>query len=92
MHLLPDGMKKFQSQNVAQFIAPAAMQVLSTPMHLLGLDFYNRTRMRFEERWVLVRGAWASSCLARMGRIVPAFGVGGVVNTSLRRRFMQKLD
>ena len=91
-HLLPDGMKKLQSQSVAQFIAPAAMQVLSTPMHLLGLDFYNRTRIRFGERWALVRRAWASSCLARMGRIVPAFGVGGVVNTGLRRQLMQRLE
>ena len=92
MHFFPDRMKKLHSQSVAQFIAPAAMQVLSTPMHLLGLDFYNRTRIPLGERWELVRRAWPSSCIARMGRIVPAFGVGGVVNTSLRRRFMQWLE
>jgi hypothetical protein len=92
MYLLPDGMKKLHSQNVAQFIAPAAIQVLSTPMHLLGLNFYNRPRILLEERWELVRRAWASSCFARMGRIVPAFGVGGVVNTSLRRQFMQRIE
>ena len=29
---------------------------------------------------------WFGSSLARMGRIVPAFGVGGVVNNGVRRR------
>lgn len=92
MRLLPNGMKTFKAQNVAQFVAPAAMQILSTPMHLLGLDFYNRTGLPFRERWALVRRAWATSCLARMGRIVPAFGVGGVVNTGLRRNLMGRLE
>ena len=31
---------------------------------------------------------WLGSSLARMGRIVPAFGVGGVVNAGVRRRMM----
>jgi hypothetical protein len=93
MHLLPEFMRGLRSESVAQFIAPAAVQVLSTPMHLLGLDLYNRsgsTSMR--ERWTMVRKAWAISCLARLGRIVPAFGVGGVVNASMRRKLMGKLE
>ena len=35
---------------------------------------------------------WGVSCAARMGRIVPAFGVGGVVNTKVRRWGMQRLE
>jgi hypothetical protein len=92
MHLLPTFMRGLRSESVAQFLAPAAVQVFSTPMHLLGLDFYNRnggTTMR--ERWVVVRRAWAISCVARLGRIVPAFGVGGVVNAGVRRNLMGKL-
>jgi hypothetical protein len=93
MHLLPEFMRGVRRESVAQFIAPAAVQVLSTPMHLLGLDYYNRTgAMTLMERWKMVRGAWAISCLARLGRIVPAFGIGGVVNASVRRKLMGKLE
>jgi hypothetical protein len=92
MHLLPEFMRGLRRESVAQFIAPAAVQVLSTPMHLLGLDFYNRSGTTMGERWVMVRKAWAISCFARLGRIVPAFGVGGVVNTSMRRKLMGKLE
>ena len=31
---------------------------------------------------------WLSSSFARMGRIVPAFGIGGVVNTRVRARML----
>ena len=78
--------------NTAQFVAPAAMQVFSTPIHLLGLDLYNRQgRLGLAERASRVMRDWGVSALARMGRIVPAFGVGGVVNAKMRRGFMEKL-
>lgn len=78
--------------NTAQFMAPAAMQIFSTPIHLLGLDLYNRQgRLGFGERFARVSRDWGVSALARMGRIVPAFGVGGVVNAKVRRGFMEQL-
>ena len=66
-------------------------------MHLLGLDLYNRPYTEriagpsWRQRWELVRKNWAISTLARIGRIMPAFGVGGVVNTTVRRNLMEKL-
>lgn len=79
--------------SAAQFLAPAAIQLISTPMHLLGLDLYNRNGgTTFAERMAKVRVDWLKSSVARMCRIVPAFGVGGVVNNGLRRRFMEKLE
>ena len=93
MQLLPTFMKNVRSESVAQFLAPAAVQVLSTPVHLLGLDFYNRNgTTTMMERWHVVRRAWFISCVARLGRIIPAFGVGGVVNSGVRRSLMQKLE
>lgn len=79
---------------LAQFVAPAAVQVLSTPLHLLGLDVYNRRGcgVSWRERWDAVRSAWVGSCVARIGRIVPAFGVGGVVNAEVRGWGMQALE
>ncbi|KAF2430759.1 hypothetical protein EJ08DRAFT_588363 [Tothia fuscella] len=95
MQLLPAFMQNWRRESVAQFLAPAAVQVFSTPLHLLGLDFYNRSSgggLGWRDRWVVVRRAWVVSCFARLGRIVPAFGVGGVVNGNVRRGLMGRLE
>lgn len=83
--------------SVAQFVAPAAVQVLSTPLHLLGLDLYNRTgkageRVSVASRVGKVVKDWAPSCVFRICRIVPAFGVGGVVNRGMRERLLGRLE
>lgn len=87
------------SQNAAQFLAPASMQLFSTPLHLLGLDLYNRPRgqsewkgLTLQERWGVVKRDWLGASFARMGRIVPAYGVGGVVNSGIRKRLMAGLE
>ncbi|RMZ80169.1 hypothetical protein DV737_g3085, partial [Chaetothyriales sp. CBS 132003] len=70
--------------NTAQFVAPAAMQIFSTPIHLLGLDLYNRqAKLGVRERGTRVMRDWGVSALARMARIIPAFGVGGVFGAVL---------
>lgn len=80
---------------LAQFACPALMQFISTPMHLLGLDLYNRQPpggLRFgTERWPRIRRDYISSSFARMGKIVPAYGVGGVVNVNMRKALMDML-
>ncbi|ORY65159.1 uncharacterized protein BCR38DRAFT_432030 [Pseudomassariella vexata] len=86
--------KRVSGQTVAQFAAPALVQLFSTPLHLLGLDLYNRpgaTGMGWESRWAAVRKNWAVSVAARVCRIVPAFGIGGTVNFKVRGNLMQKL-
>jgi hypothetical protein len=89
---LPEIMRGIKKESYAQFIAPAAVQIFSTPIHLLGLDFYNRNgTTTLLQRWEMVRGAWAVSCLARLCRIIPAFGVGGVVNAGVRHNLMERL-
>ncbi|KAI9652208.1 MAG: hypothetical protein M1831_007117 [Alyxoria varia] len=82
----------------AQFLAPAAVQVISTPIHLLGLDLYNRggrvgggKGVSLSSRLQTVSRDWGKSCVARVCRIVPAFGVGGVVNTKVRVAWMERL-
>ncbi|KAK0641711.1 hypothetical protein B0T16DRAFT_431422 [Cercophora newfieldiana] len=79
---------------IAQFAAPAVVQLVSTPVHLLGLDIYNRPYSArdggpgMRERWNQVGRNWAVSTAARVCRIVPAFGVGGVVNMKMRGALM----
>lgn len=78
--------------SAAQFVAPAAVQLVSTPLHLLGLGLYNEPRATWGQRMRKVGREWGISCLARMARIVPAFGVGGVVNMRVRKRLMGGLE
>ncbi|PFH60051.1 hypothetical protein XA68_11535 [Ophiocordyceps unilateralis] len=83
----------FSGHSAAQFIAPAAVQLLSTPLHLLGLDLYARPgSIPPVHRWRAVCSNWLASAAARMCRIIPAFGLGGVVNLKLRRNLMQRLE
>ncbi|KAJ3507518.1 hypothetical protein NM208_g15950 [Fusarium decemcellulare] len=75
------------------------IQFISTPLHLLGLDLYNRPAsgpagavVTMRDRWDLIRRNWFISSIARICRIVPAFGVGGVVNMKVRKNLMSKLE
>ncbi|GFF27859.1 uncharacterized membrane protein C365.16 [Aspergillus udagawae] len=80
---------------LAQFTCPALMQFVSTPMHLLGLDLYNRQPvggLGWRERVGRIRRDYVASCFARMGKIVPAYGVGGVVNVRMRDGLMRSLS
>ncbi|KAI9859937.1 MAG: hypothetical protein M1824_003525 [Vezdaea acicularis] len=83
-------------QSTAQIFAPAVMQLLSTPFHLLGIDIYNRPRgtqgVGWRERAQKVRKDYLTSTVARMCRIVPAFGIGGVVNLHVRQKLLLGLD
>lgn len=89
--------KWISGATLAQFVAPAMVQMASTPLHLLGLDLYNRPSgtnqglVSNRERWLVIKSNLAVSVAARICRIVPAFGIGGVVNTNMRRRLMTKL-
>ncbi|KAH6856047.1 hypothetical protein B0I37DRAFT_67257 [Chaetomium sp. MPI-CAGE-AT-0009] len=89
-----DDVQRYVSgHTMAQFAAPAAVQLVSTPLHLWGLDVYNRPQVAagWRDRWAVVSKNWAVSTAARICRIVPAFGVGGVVNYKVRRGLMEKL-
>lgn len=94
---IPDFIAKSSNMksSIAQFACPAAMQFASTPMHLLGLDLYNRQPvggLRWTDRMARIRRDYVPSCFARMGKIVPAYGVGGVVNVRMRDYLMRRLE
>jgi hypothetical protein len=94
---IPDGIAATAGMKsaLAQFACPALMQFASTPMHLLGLDLYNRQQaggLGWRERVGRIRRDYVVSCFARMGKIVPAYGVGGVVNVRMRDALMRKIS
>jgi len=75
------------------------MQFLTTPMHLLGLDMYNRPTSSWQNRYELIASNYRKTVLARIARILPAFGFGGLGNKRIRaeghawirRRHQQKV-
>ncbi|KAL8984913.1 MAG: hypothetical protein Q9205_001229 [Flavoplaca limonia] len=83
--------KVVSKASLAQVLTPAAMQVFTTPLHLWGLDLYNRPAVSVLDRVRQIGKNWVGSTLARMGRIIPAFGFGGVINAEVRRRLMGRL-
>eukprot|EP01025_Chloroclados_australasicus_P005443 TRINITY_DN1164_c0_g1_i6.p2 TRINITY_DN1164_c0_g1~~TRINITY_DN1164_c0_g1_i6.p2 ORF type:complete len:394 (+),score=32.52 TRINITY_DN1164_c0_g1_i6:173-1183(+) len=69
---------------LAQLSCPVAAQLVTTPWHLLALDIYNRQDARIVERVNFVGREMVKSTFVRMGRIFPAFGIGGVSNKYFR--------
>ncbi|CAG8617266.1 3769_t:CDS:2 [Acaulospora morrowiae] len=74
------------SQNVAQILCPAIMQIFSCTFHLLGLDLYNRPKMSLNERIEFLKRIYVKTAITRIARIGPAFGIGGVANRMIRER------
>lgn len=79
------GSTKQFADTAAQLITPVSMQILSTPLHLFGLDLYNRSGVTSADRVTFIKQEYIKTTLARMARIFPAFGIGGVVNKSVRK-------
>jgi hypothetical protein len=78
---------KQSADNLAQLTVPCMMQFISCPLHLHGLDRYNRPDrlLTYSDRFLRVRQEFLKTAFARIGRILPAFGVGGVVNKYVRK-------
>lgn len=94
----PDVCRRLCSgQTVVQWVAPAFAQIFTTPFHLLGLDLYNRPRCgntglpSWGERAAQVYKNWGISVVARLCRIIPAYGAAGVINVKVRKSLMDKL-
>ncbi|KAJ3251039.1 hypothetical protein HDU77_006164 [Chytriomyces hyalinus] len=82
------GANKQTADVACQLFLPCAFQFITTPVHLLGLDFYNRPNHKEAGGAVgrvrAVGKEYLPSTFARMGRILPAFGIGGVLNKNVR--------
>lgn len=75
------------SRNIAQITSPLLVQIFVTPLHLLGLDLYNREGLKLKDRAPLIMKLYPNALTMRMIRFLPAYGIGGVLNTEIRKRF-----
>lgn len=78
------GMDSSRALTVAQLLCPALVQFISTPLHLTGLDLYNNRGASVAQRVTFLKREYLKSVVARIGRIGPAFGIGGVGNAACR--------
>ncbi|GAD94185.1 hypothetical protein AOR_1_62174 [Paecilomyces variotii No. 5] len=70
---------------LSQLVVPALTQLVAAPVHLFGLDLHNRPHaVRFSNRLVRIRQGMLSTVAARCFRLIPAFGIGCIMNRELR--------
>ena len=76
-----------QTLALAQFVTPVAAQLIAGPLHYLGLDYSNRpnSTIPWIERWRQLKSGLSSIIPARMIRILPGYGLGGVWNQQGRK-------
>ena len=72
-----------------QLLVPIFSQIFATPIHLLGIDMYSHPNS--VARFSRIRHNLKATTMVRCARIVPAFGVGLIVNTGLRDHFHEKV-
>lgn len=86
------GVNENTTRAIAQIGAPVAVQIFSTPLHLLGLDLYNHPVADRAARFQFVRREHFRSSIARIARVGPAFGLGGIGNSSIRTRLRELME
>jgi hypothetical protein len=95
------GIDASKAQSFCQLTLPVAAQFVAGPFHFLGLDFYNRqydalsARMSFAQkatdRFRALYHGIGPVVAARIARIAPGYGIGGVWNTKLRTAWREHL-
>lgn len=88
---------KATALQVSQLMVPITAQIVASPLQLLGLDLFNRplTNVPFKEmvadRMRFQMSNFSSIVAARIARIAPAYGIGGIGNTHFRDRWRESL-
>jgi hypothetical protein len=80
-----------RAQLISQLSAPLAAQIINTPIFLYGMDVYNRPKASSGQRVSFMSAQYAKTLASRWARIFPAFSIGGVVNTGLRKNVAERL-
>ena len=74
----------FNIESQVQLILPGLCQFINTPIHLLSLDYYNRSNVKFNNRIGLISDLYKTTTFARVLRMSWSFGVGGLANTKIK--------
>jgi hypothetical protein len=78
------GFGKTRSDLACALVVPAAMQVLTAPLHIFAFDVCQRPVVSHTSRLAKIKEEMPITCFARCLRILPAFGLGSFTNTQVR--------
>lgn len=82
---------KFMSHNMSDLLMsilmPVSAQFISTPLHILGVDYFQNRDKTLRARIQSIPKMYSSICLGRIIRVIPAFGLGGFINDMIRQRY-----
>ena len=85
------------AKSMSQLALPVVTQFVAGPLHYIGLDLYNRDLTGKSwgdavlDRSVSLYRGIAPVIAARIARIAPGYGIGGVLNTNLRDQWRENL-
>ena len=77
---------------VVQLTFPLLVQTITTPCHLLGLDYFNYKESKFTDRFGRVAKKWAPSVGVRMVRMFAPWSIGLLINRDLREMLIDKAE
>lgn len=79
--------------DTAQILTPALLQFVTTILHISAIR-YRQTYPKFdyEDLKRSLKATYLPSTFLRMGRIFPAFGLGGIMNRNVRSDLLDKVD
>lgn len=81
------GWGKELADTVAQLSCPGLAQIAATPVHLIGLDFYNRPEVAVAKRFDGLLRRMMEPLVARMARQIYVFGIGGILVKKTSKAF-----
>jgi hypothetical protein len=83
-----------QCSDLGDVMTPAAIQFISTPIHLFAIMYkqFPELRKTPDVIWRKVLPQYLPAAFSRVGRIVPAFGIGMMVNRRLRNKFGDAIE
>jgi hypothetical protein len=79
------GLDKSTALILSQVFCPLAAQLFNTPIFLYGMDLYNKPEATTQQRVQFISAQYWKTYFSRVGRIAPAFSLGGNVNRLLRQ-------
>jgi len=73
-----------KSEIISSIVVPSTIQIISTPLHILAIDVYEKPYSNVVERFKNINLFYKSVLFGRIFRAIPAFGIGSFINDMLR--------
>jgi len=78
------GVEKYSAEFSMALAIPVTTQVLTAPLHIHAMDYYNKPGASTAERFAAIKKEFGTVAFARGFRILPAFGIGSFSNNRFR--------